>query len=176
MYPYADSSVDVSESFTCNGEGDFLIGFNGTVGAHIRLSTTIVAPDNSSSGPSESIAWTTQSASVGGGANCVMPAIVASAAPPITTYTLSPELSGGAIQYAWSGADCGTATGSTSNTYVWSHGADDCEHAGEAHSDTEISVLVTKTSAEAGETIELRCTYVSAASGTGSKCERTRTR
>lgn len=176
FHPYSTSSVDVSESFTCNGTGDFLIGFTGTVGVHMAISTTTIIPDGSSFGPYESRIWTTQSAPVGGGASCVMPAIVASGAPPITMYTLSPEMSGGAMQYAWSGADCGTASGSTSKTYVWHHGSEECEHAGEAHPGTEISVLATRIPTGEGRTIELRCTYVSAAYGTGPKCTRTRTR
>lgn len=100
---------------------------------------------------------------------CVMPKIVASAAPPFTTYTLSPEIPS-ATFFAWSGADCGSITNSNTNTMVWNHGEEDCEHAGEAHPTTEISVFVSGTLPVSGESFELRCTYRSAASGEGKKC------
>lgn len=94
----------------------------------------------------------------------VAPRIVASAAPPITTYTLSPEVPS-ATHYAWSGADYGSVTGSTTNTVVWNHREDGCEHAGEAHPDTQITVLIS------AESFELRCKYRSAASGKGEDYE-----
>ena len=100
---------------------------------------------------------------------CVLPAIVASAAPPLTTYTLSPEIPS-ATFFAWSGANCGSVTDSITSTMVWNHGQQGCEHAGEAHPDAEISVLVSGTFPVSGESFELRCTYVSAASGEGDEC------
>lgn len=100
---------------------------------------------------------------------CVMPKIVASAAPPVTTYTLSPEIST-ATHFAWSGADCGSVTGSTTNTMAWSHGSEDCEHAGEAHPASQITVLVTGNFPESGTAFEMRCNYQSAASGAGAEC------
>lgn len=100
---------------------------------------------------------------------CTMPKIVASAAPPFTTYTLSPEVST-ATHFAWSGADCGSVTGSTTSTMVWNHGEEGCEHAGEAHPNSEITVLVTGKFPESGTAFEMRCNYRSAASGEGAKC------
>ena len=98
-----------------------------------------------------------------------MPKIVASAAPPLTTYTLSPEIPS-ATHFVWSGADCGSVTDSIKSTMVWDHGREGCEHAGEAHPGTEITALVNGTFPISGESFELRCTYVSAASGEGEEC------
>ncbi len=103
---------------------------------------------------------------------CGMPKIVASAAPPLTAYTLSPEISS-ATHFAWSGANCGSVTGSTTSTMVWDHDEEGCEHAGEAHPDAEISVLVNGKFPVSGESFELRCNYRSAASGEGPTCTST---
>ncbi len=97
---------------------------------------------------------------------CTLPPIVAVLSAPITTYTIDLP-GGGDFKFAWSGADCGTTAGDDTNTYVWSHGEEGCEHAGEPHPGTPISLLIVT------EKFEARCSYVSAASGTGPKCERT---
>ena len=96
----------------------------------------------------------------------VIPAIVAVLTAPITTYTVDIPADAG-IHFLWSGWDCGSVTGSTSNTMVWNHGEEGCEHAGEAHPSTQIALLV------ASDAFEIRCTYLSAASGTGPPCEQT---
>lgn len=100
--------------------------------------------------------------------NCDMPSIVAAAGPPLTTYTVSPAIPGATSpSFGWSGANCGSVTGSTTSTMVWNHGSEDCEHAGEAHPDAKISVLVTGTFVVSGLPYELRCEYTGAASGKG---------
>ena len=107
--------------------------------------------------------------------DCDMPKIVALAAPPFTTYTLSPGNPGGASSFLWSGQDCGSATGVSTDTMVWKHGgegAEDCKHEGVAHPDTTITLLVTGTFPISGESYKLRCTYQSAASGEGPECTR----
>ena len=67
--------------------------------------------------------------------------IMATASPPITIYTLSPEVPEGTSFFAWSGANCGSVTGSTTSTMVWDHGQQGCQHAGEVHPDATISLL-----------------------------------
>lgn len=96
--------------------------------------------------------------------------IMATASPPITIYTLSPEVPEGTSFFAWSGANCGSVTGSTTSTMVWDHGQEGCEHAGEAHPDATISLFLSGQSPTSGEPFELRCTYIGAASGKGPEC------
>lgn len=98
--------------------------------------------------------------------------IKATAAPPFTTYTLSPGIPVGASFFAWSGANCGSVTGSTTSTMVWDHGGAGCAHAGEAHPDATISLLLTGTFPISGGSFELRCIYTGAASGEGPECTR----
>ena len=100
-----------------------------------------------------------------------MPKIVASAAPPLTTYTLSPEIPS-ATFFSWSGANCGSTTGITAKTMVWDHGGEGCEHAGLPHLDATISLFMTGTFPISGEVFELRCNYTGAASGEGGSCTR----
>jgi hypothetical protein len=90
---------------------------------------------------------------------CKLPPIVASAAPPITTYTIDLNPADG-FSFAWSGADCGTTAGSDTNTFVWSHGDESCKHTEEAHAGTQISLLISS------DKFQARCSYISAASGT----------
>lgn len=101
--------------------------------------------------------------------SCVMPQVVASGAPPLTTYTISPAVPS-ATFYVWSGATCGEVTGSTTRTMVWDHGQEGCDHGGEAHPEANISLLMAGTFPISGEQYELRCTYTSAASGVGLHC------
>ena len=101
----------------------------------------------------------------------MMPRIVATLTAPLTTYQLSPALPDAGIEYRWTGADCGTTTGDTSATYVWSHGDENCEHAGEAHPNTTNLIVAAVTIPDSGETFELVCPYISAATGKGPPCE-----
>lgn len=107
-------------------------------------------------------------------ADCDMPTIAASAAPPLTTYTLSPAIpEATGPSFAWSGANCGSVTGSTTSTMVWDHGSEDCWSGGVSQSDATISVLVVGTFPVSGDPFELRCNYTGAASGKSPlSCER----
>ena len=100
---------------------------------------------------------------------CKLPPIVAVATPPTTTYTIDLPADGG-FSFGWSGADCGGASGTETNTFVWTHGGDDyedCDHTEEAHPGTVISVLISS------DKFEARCTFPGAASGREESCERT---
>ena len=103
---------------------------------------------------------------------CVGPKISADAAPPLTTYTVSPGVPAGVSFFAWSGANCGSVTGSTTDTMIWDHGAADCEHAGVGHPDATISLFMSGQLPVSGRAFELRCTYPGALSGDGPECVR----
>jgi len=117
----------------------------------------------------------TATAAAFGAVSCGIPAIEASAWPPITTYTLSPPLTGpfNFIEYDWWGWDCGSATGQGIPQLVWKHGDDEsCIHTEEAHPNTVISVKVTAEIAETDTHFILVCQYNGAASGrTWHTCE-----
>lgn len=177
------ATVTMDEELTCTSRGLAYLTYLVTATYRIGIQSHRLGPSNVTGRPYytltdtldahlERIPATWLAFEWGSGrVTCVMPRILASAAPPLTTYSLSPEFPAGvATSFGWSGADCGSVTGSTTSTMVWSHGDEDCEHAGVAHPTTEISVLVTGTLAASGEAFELRCTYVSAASGQGSEC------
>ena len=162
-YAAEQDEVVVEQQFPCDANGDFAISFRVGAGLYMELrqqGSASSTMSHSTFGHLPRVSWS---------AKCVMPKIVASAAPPFTTYTLSPEIPS-ATSFAWSGANCGSVTGSTTSTMVWNHGEEGCEHAGEAHPDAQISVLVSGTFPVSGESFELRCTYVSAASGEGPEC------
>lgn len=101
---------------------------------------------------------------------CIMPKIVATAAPPLTTYTLSPDIPGGAEFFTWSGANCGSVTGSSTSTMIWDHGALDCPHDSTGHPDATITILVTGTFPLSDESYSLNCSFVGAESGEGPDC------
>ena len=86
-----------------------------------------------------------------------------------TTYSIDVDLTDG-YRFVWSGPNCGETTGIDLRTMLWIHGGDDqdkvCEHAGEAHKGTIISVLVV-----APDGREWRCIIDGAATGTGELCE-----
>ena len=94
--------------------------------------------------------------------------ITAVASPPITTYHIAIAHGTGAL-FAWGGGDCGSVTGTVTNTMVWNHGAADCTHAGVDHPNTVISLRFLLRGAL--DDVEWRCTYTSAASGTGPRCQ-----
>ncbi len=87
-----------------------------------------------------------------------------------TTYSIDVDFADG-YRFVWSGPNCGETTGIDLRTMIWVHGSDDqdkvCEHAGEAHKGTIISVLVVATDGR-----EWRCTIDGAATGTGELCEK----
>ena len=87
-----------------------------------------------------------------------------------TTYSIDVDFTDG-YRFVWSGPNCGETTGIDLRTMLWIHGGDDqdkvCEHAGEAHEGTIISVLVI-----ASDGREWRCTIDGAATGTGELCEK----
>ena len=170
--PVSQASVDVEQTFTCTAAGSFTIGLRGIVGIHVQVTASGTFASGSTWGPNQRRAWTTQEETKAWAAECIMPSIVAAAAPPITVYTLSLDV-GGEPRYAWFGANCGFTTGSDTKTYTWHHGEEDCEHQGEAHPDALISVLISGTLPDSGA-YELQCEYRSAASGTGAACRRTR--
>ncbi len=154
------------EEFECASAGPAHTVYAAAI--HYQLRAVVVVQDYGGL-ESEPSARTANIKGFSNQVQCVMPKIVASAAPPLTTYTLSPEIPS-ATSFGWSGADCGSVTGSTTSTMVWSHGEEGCEHAGEAHPGAQISVLVSGTFPVSGESYELRCTYRSAASGEGVEC------
>ena len=108
--------------------------------------------------------------------------ILAEAAPPLTTYTVSSFTSfrGGVSSFEWSGPNCGSATGSTTSTLVWDHGGEGCEHTGEDHPDATIFLYITgdlptsdavfAMTGASEKSVELECTYTGAASGAGPSC------
>ena len=127
-----------TQTFECGSPGDGRVTFLGPVQYQQRVVWAV--PGYGVTG--DELEDKTASLSVASDdVECVMPRVVASAAPPLTTYTLSPEIPS-ATFFAWSGANCGSVTGSTTSTMVWDHGQEGCEHGGEPHPDAEISVLV----------------------------------
>ncbi len=159
-----------AETFECTAAGSVRVDYRGTAGYHVMPVDVAEAwvLYGELQDRTEEIVKSSESV------QCVMPRITAAAAPPFTTYTLSPGIPGGASFFAWSGANCGSITGSTTNTMIWNHGEEGCEHAGEAHPDATISLLITGTFPVSGESYELRCTYPGAASGEGPECTRIR--
>lgn len=146
-----------SHAFVCDRPGSYEAAFTAIVLESIRW--TYIEPPRSAVVP-YNLRLTARFSG-----ECTLPPIVAVLSAPVTTYTI--DLPAGDFTFGWSGADCGTASGTDTNTYVWSHDDEDCEHAGEAHDGTPISLLIVT------DKFEARCSYVSAASGTGPKCERT---
>ena len=174
--PDAGESV-AGQSFTCTEPGDFAIRMSVSAGVATNVTVWTLISGGQVSPPLtdswfiraslETAVWSS---------SCVMPRIVATLTAPLTTYTLSPALpdvSDDGIEYAWTGADCGTTTGDTAAAYVWSHGDEDCVHFGVAHPDTTI-LLVVAVTVPHRESFELRCTYISAATGEGPLCEQRR--
>jgi hypothetical protein len=156
-----------AEEFECTSGGSANVKYDGTARYHAATVFVDSVGRVDDEGLENRTEFTTESSE---SVQCVMPRIAASAAPPFTTYTLSPGIPGGTTSFGWSGANCGSVTGSTTNTMVWDHGSEDCEHAGEAHPDATITLLVTGTFPVSGESFELNCTYTSAASGEGPDC------
>lgn len=155
-----------TQAFDCASPGGGSVSFDGPVQYQQRVVWSVPGYGVTGEDLEDK---TANVAASSGEIECVMPAVVASAAPPITTYTLSPELPS-ATFFAWAGADCGSITGSTTSIMIWSHGSEECEHAGEAHPGTEISVLIAGDLPASGGFYEIRCTYRSAASGRGPAC------
>lgn len=150
--------------FECSGGGDTGVGY--AAGARLPV-REVVEPSQFPDGTETVFVSDHPGARV----ICLMPKIVASAAPPLTTYNISPDVPA-ATFYAWSGANCGSTSGTTTKTMVWNHGEEGCEHAGEAHPDATISLFMSGTFPLSGDPWELRCNYTGAASGTGSSCTR----
>ena len=156
----------VEQAFTCTAVGPFTIGY--TADAELAISLRVVQTQGGEVlsdaletpfGPQAVLAIGLATLS-----GVCRDQIVAQAAPPITTYSV--DTPGDAGTFTWSGADCGFVTGSTTNSMVWNHGEEDCVHLGQAHPTTVITLVMVI------DEIEWRCTYLSAASGTGSPCER----
>ncbi len=164
----AGSTFTATQQFRCVGNGFAVMSYwiDGRLPVNVRQDFLIRGKLSTADWRGEIVVYESDTASV----DCVMPHIVAVGAPPITTYTLSQEIPF-ATFFSWSGADCGSVTGSTTSTMVWSHGNKDCEHAGEAHPGTEISLFISGTFPGSEESFELRCNYLSAASGSGFSCE-----
>ena len=175
--PDAGESV-VGQSFTCTAPGDFAIRMSVSAGVSTNVTLwTLISGGQASPPLTESWFIRASLETAVWSSSCVMPRIVATLTAPLTTYTLSPALpdvSDDGIEYAWTGADCGTTTGDTAATYVWSHGDESCVHVGESHPDTTILLVVSVTIPDSGERFELRCTYISAATGEGPLCEQRR--
>ena len=171
----------VTETFTCIRAGTaimdylalidhqmWLISFDESTGSTTRFLSDVVWL----AAPAE--AWDVE---------CMMPHIVASASAALhlTTYTLSPEIPS-ATFFAWSGADCGSVTGSTTSTMVWNHDEEGCGYQSHpptrdlvddlSHPRTVFSLLVIGT-LPTGESFELRCKYGGALSGEGRECKPT---
>ncbi len=177
-YPPNAGQSFPSQSFTCTAPGEFTIGVSVSVGLTLNVTHQTFISGRPPSTPS-TVTWGLSTATEAAvwGASCVMPRIVATLTAPLTTYTLLPALPdvpNDGIEYAWTGADCGTTTGDTAATYVWSHGDEDCVHFGESHPDATILLVVTVTIPDSGEVFELRCPYISAATGEGTPCEQRR--
>lgn len=92
---------------------------------------------------------------------CVAPHIKAVLSAPITTYRLVDLPATVDASFVWTGTDCGSVSGTRTDTLVWSH---NCNHVGIAHPTTMIMLRIT-----IGD-IELRCTYTSARTGSGPPC------
>lgn len=92
--------------------------------------------------------------------------ISATVALPQTTYSVTAlDPDGDTLSYVWSGNNCGTITGETSATMVWTHDDDVCPHTTADHADATIVVVVT------ARDWEVTCRYLGAAAGVGSACE-----
>ena len=165
---FADrSEFLVEQAFTCTAVGTFTISY--TADAELAVSRRAVETQGGEIISDEVVTpplgpEAVQAIGVAALSGVCRDQIVAQAATPITTYSV--EVPGDAGTFTWSGTDCGSVTGSTTNTFVWNHGEEDCVHVGEAHPTTVIELVMVI------EEIEWRCTYVSAASGTGPLCER----
>lgn len=163
----AGSTFTVTQQFRCIGDGPAVMSYwaDARVPVNVRQDFLIRGELSTANWRGEIAAYESDTASI----ECVMPHIVAVGAPPITTYALSPEVPI-ATFFAWSGADCGSVTGSTTSTMIWHHGEEGCEHYGESHPGAGITVLVKGTFPVSGKTFEMRCNYRSAASGEGAAC------
>ena len=149
-------------TLTCDGIGFGFYDYRSQV--EFERTRTSISEDGSSyqDDPTSEFAGGYTSA----GMSCVAPTIVASAAPPFTTYTLSPALPGTSNDYSWWGEDCGSVTGSSTPQLEWKHGDDEsCIHTEEGHPYSVITLQVIGTIAETGTTFILRCDYYGAASG-----------
>ena len=156
----------VEQAFTCTAVGPFTIGY--TADAELAISRRVVQTQGGEVLSDELETPFDPQAVLAIGlatpSGVCRDQIVAQAAPPITTYSV--DTPGDAGTFTWSGADCGFVTGSTTNSMVWNHGEEDCVSLGQAHPTTVITLVMVI------DEIEWRCTYLSAASGTGSPCER----
>ncbi len=165
---FADrSEFLVEQAFTCTAVGAFTISY--TADAELQISRRVVRTQGGEVISDELVTpppgrEAVQAVGVAALSGVCRDQIVAQAAAPITTYSV--EVPGDAGTFTWSGTDCGSVTGSTTNTTVWNHGEEDCVHVGEAHPTTMIELVMVI------DEIEWRCTYLSAASGTGPLCER----
>jgi hypothetical protein len=150
------------EQFMCVGGGGVTVTWDGELVYQQRIKSETLS-DETTLGP------VVEFESAAAEFECVMPRISASAAPPITTYTLEPAPAAGlsSVQYQWSGADCGEVSGSTSSTMAWQHGGESCEHTTESHGGTMIAVFVSGAFTASGKSFEMRCAYDGAGSGLG---------
>lgn len=151
----------ISESFTCLRPGAASVTYKGTVQFDTDVSVDLEGRGLFDADPER---LTHEVRLAIGPVECLMNPIVAVLMAPTTTYSVDVPADSD-LGFVWSGADCGSVTGSDTNTMVWNHGEEDCEHAGEAHPETQISVLVV------GRSVEVRCIYQGAGSGTGPACE-----
>ena len=96
----------------------------------------------------------------------VVTAIAVTVSLPVTTYKIvATDPDGDPLTITWSGPNCGSVTGSTAPTMMWSHGSDVCPHTTVEHEDATIRVLVSD-----GEW-DVTCRYVGAESGAGQACD-----
>lgn len=83
-----------------------------------------------------------------------------------TIYSVNVDPDSG-YRFAWSGPDCGSTSALNASSMSWSHKDDEgCEHGGDIHKGTLITLTVT------GDDFEVRCTYPGADTGTGPPCKK----
>jgi hypothetical protein len=83
--------------------------------------------------------------------------------PASQTTTYIVLNTGAGLAYAWSGPDCGSSTGATTNGFAWNHPHPPCDPSTQ-HANITVQVLITDGNNR------VRCIYTGAATGNGPPC------